>query len=79
MAGTYLQLRFVDDDPASLRGSAYIMLGSYEVSQDCGSMGELEAVIKRIRADLEGIRKEAGRRFDKRWQERIVGAAAPGK
>ncbi len=76
MTGTYLQLRFVDEDPASPAGSAHIMLGSHEISQDCGSMAELETVIKRIRADLDELYKQAARRFERRRQERTAEANA---
>jgi hypothetical protein len=63
MAQTYLQLKFKKDDPASLAGSAWIMLGGHELSQDCGSIGELERVVATVRADLDGILASARVKF----------------
>lgn len=66
MAGTYLQLRFSDEDVSSRLGVARVMVGSIELSHDCGTFGELEKVLDHVQVDLDAIRRQARARFEQK-------------
>jgi len=66
MGGIYLQLAFEPHDIHSKLGSARIKAGAIELSHDCGSLGELEAVIDRVEADLKLARSKGKAKFAQR-------------
>ncbi len=59
-----LRLKYDPNSNDSLCGAAYIMMGQVEVSHSCGSVAELEAVVARLRRELDAIMREAKTKFD---------------
>jgi len=68
-----LTLKYDRNNLQSMSGSAWIMMGAHEVSQDCGTPGELDRAIDRLQADLELIRKQGHLKFATTRKEQIEG------
>jgi len=58
-----LTLRYDRDHIQSVSGSAWVMMGDHELTQDCGSISELESAIDRLQDDLETVRKQGRAKF----------------
>jgi hypothetical protein len=59
----HLTLKYERNDLRSVSGSARVMMGGHDVSQECGTIFELERVIDELHADLETIRKQGRLKF----------------